>query len=70
MSHISDGGRRRWGEEFAFQQKRCELENSMWHRTAHRTASHFLRLEDKILTNTDTVQTRQETANNSYERGL
>lgn len=41
MSHIFDGGRRRWGKEFAFQQKHGKLENSMWHYTVQQYSKPF-----------------------------
>jgi len=42
MSHIFDGGRRKWGEEFAFQQKHCKLEDSMWRYTVQQYSQPFL----------------------------
>lgn len=70
MSHIFDGRRRRWGKEFAFQQKHCKLENSMWHYTVQQYSKPFQQPEDRILTNTDTVQARQQATHNSYHSGL
>lgn len=34
------------------------------------TVSHFQQSEDRILTNTDTVQARQQDTSNSYHSGL
>lgn len=69
MSHIFDGGRRRWGKEFAFQQKHCKSENSMWHYTVQQYSKSFP-AEDRILTNTDTVQARQQATNTSHYSAL